>query len=54
VQAFGSEFALAGVSARQGRESVMLSGSCVVRDSLEVAGALAVLDATNRWLEVAR
>lgn len=54
VDAFGSEFVFAGVSARQGRESVLLSGSCQVRDSAEVAGALAVLDATNRWLEAAR
>lgn len=54
VDAFGSEFVFVGVSARQGRESVLLSGSCQVRDSAEVAGALAVLDATNRWLEAAR
>lgn len=51
VDAFGTEFVLVGVTARQGRESVLLSGSCVIRDSAEVAGALAVLDATNRWLE---
>jgi hypothetical protein len=53
VTAFGTECVLVGVTARQGRESVMLSGSCVIRDSAEVAGALAVLDATNRWLEAA-
>jgi hypothetical protein len=53
VDAFGTEFVLVGVTARQGRESVLLSGSCAIRDSAEVAGALAVLDATNRWLEVA-
>ena len=51
VDAFGTEFVLVGVTVRQGRESVMLSGSCAIRDSAEVAGALAVLDATNRWLE---
>jgi hypothetical protein len=54
VDAFSTEFAFVGVSAKQGRESVMLSGSCVIRDSAEVSGALAVLDATNRWLEATR
>ena len=54
VDAFGTEFVLVGVSARQGRTSVLLSGSCAIRDSAEVAGALAVLDATNRWLEATR
>ncbi len=54
VDAFGTEFVFVGVTARQGRESVLLSGSCAIRDSAEVAGALAVLDATNRWLEAVR
>ena len=54
VDAFGSEVVLAGVTVRQGRSSMMLSGSCTIRDSAEVAGALAVLDATNRWLEATR
>jgi hypothetical protein len=54
VDAFGTEFVFVGVSARQGRDSVLLSGSCAIRDSAEVAGALAVLDATNRWLEATR
>jgi len=54
VAAFGTDCVLVGVTARQGRESVLLSGSCVIRDSAEVAGSLAVLDATNRWLEATR
>ena len=54
VHAFGSDFVFVGVTARQGRSSTLLSGSCEIRDSAEVAGALAVLDATNRWLEAAR
>lgn len=54
VEAFGSEFALVGVTVRQGRSSMLLSGSCAIRESAEVAGALAVLDATNRWLEAMR
>jgi len=54
VDAFGFEFVFVGVTARQGRSSTLLSGSCTIRDSAEVAGALAVLDATNRWLEATR
>jgi len=30
--------------------TALLTGTCEVRESLETAGALAVLDATNRWL----
>lgn len=47
---FEREFVFAAVMARQGREQVMLTGSCEVRDSAETAAALAVLDATNRWI----
>ncbi len=54
VEAFGTDVVLVGVTVRQGRSSVVLSGSCTIRDGAEVAGALAVLDATNRWLEAAR
>ena len=51
VQAFDREVVLAGVTVRQGRQSALLTGSCSVRDSVETAGVLAVLDATNRWIE---
>ena len=51
IPAFDREVVLAGVMVRQGRSSAMLTGSCSVRDSLETAGVLAVLDATNRWIE---
>lgn len=51
VGAFDHEIALAGVMVRQGRQSALLTGSCAVRDSVETAGVLAVLDATNRWIE---
>ncbi|HVZ47703.1 MAG TPA: hypothetical protein VG916_02890 [Gemmatimonadaceae bacterium] len=51
VQAFDHEIALAGVMVRQGRQSALLTGSCAVRDSVETAGVLAVLDATNRWID---
>ena len=54
VQAFDREFVFVGVLARMGRETVLLTGSCEVRESPETASVLAVLDATNRWLAVDR
>jgi len=50
MTAFDREFVFAGVMARQGREQVLLTGSCEIRESAETAAVLAVLDATNRWL----
>lgn len=50
ISAFEREFVFAAVSARSGREQVLLTGSCEVRDSAETAAVLAVLDATNRWM----
>lgn len=44
-------FAFVVLCGRSGRESTVLSGSCEVRDGLETAAVLAVLDATERWLE---
>ena len=43
------EFVFVGLVVRQGREQAMLTGTCEVRDSVETAAVLAVLDATNRW-----
>jgi hypothetical protein len=54
IDAFDREFAFAGVSVRASRESMVLTGSCEIRDAVEVAGVLAVLDATNRWLATGR
>ena len=54
IDAFEREFVFVGVTARLARGSVLLTGSCEVRDSAETASALAVLDATNRWLGRAR
>jgi hypothetical protein len=54
VAAFEQDLALAGVTVRQGRESVVLTGTCEIRESAEIAGVLSVLDATNRWVQVAR
>jgi len=50
VPAFDREFVFVGVTAQQARASVLLTGSCEVKDSPETASVLAVLDATNRWL----
>jgi hypothetical protein len=49
IDAFGREFVFVGVTGRFGRDAVLLTGTCEVRDSQETASALAVLDATNRW-----
>lgn len=50
VEAFDREFVLAAVTAQMVRETVMLAGTCEVKESPETASVLAVLDATNRWL----
>lgn len=51
IDAFDREFVLVGVTTRAGRESVLMTGSAEVRESAETASVLAVLDATNRWLD---
>lgn len=50
IEAFGREFVFAGITARVGRDSALITGSCEIRESAETASALAVLDATNRWI----
>jgi hypothetical protein len=50
VKTFGRTFVFAGVAARVGRVSALLTGSCEVRENPETASVLAVLDATNRWM----
>ena len=50
VDAFEREFVFVGITARLGRETALLTGSCEIRDSAETSSALAVLDATNRWI----
>ncbi len=50
VDAFETRFALVGLTVQWGREQVLLAGTCEIRESVETASALAVLDATNRWL----
>ncbi len=50
IQAFEREFVFVGISARVGRETTLLTGSCEIKDSPETASVLSVLDATNRWV----
>ncbi len=52
--AFDRVFMFVSVAARVGREPVMLTGSCEVRESAETSAVLAVLDATNRWMHLDR
>ncbi len=50
IDAFDRAFCFVGVSARVGRESALLTGSCEIRENPETASVLAALDATNRWI----
>lgn len=50
VEAFERELVLVAVTAQLARETVLLTGTCEVKESPETAAVLAVLDATNRWL----
>jgi hypothetical protein len=51
VDAFDRRFVFVGLTARFGRDSALLTGSAEIRDEIETASVLAVLDATNRWVE---
>lgn len=51
IEAFDRDFVFVGVTTRQGRDSALMTGSAEVRESPETASVLAVLDATNRWLD---
>jgi len=54
LDAFDRRFVFVGVTARIGRDSVLLTGSAEVKESPEQSAVLAVLDATNRWVEYAK
>lgn len=54
VDAFERQFVFVGVTARYGRDTSLLTGSAEVKDSPEQSAVLAVLDATNRWVEYAK
>ena len=51
IEAFDREFVFVALTTRFGRESALLTGSAEVKDGIETASVLAVLDATNRWVE---
>jgi hypothetical protein len=51
IEAFEREFVFAGVIVRAGRETSVITGSAEIRESAETSSVLAVLDATNRWLD---
>jgi hypothetical protein len=50
VDAFGMQFVFAAVHVVAQRGSYLLTGTCQLKHSAEEAAALAVLDATNRWV----
>ena len=54
IEAFDRQFVFVGITARFGRESQLLTGSAEVKESPEQSAVLAVLDATNRWVEYAK
>ena len=54
ITAFDRELVLVGLQGRTGRATQLLTGSCELKDSTETASALAVLNATNRWVEGVR
>jgi hypothetical protein len=49
--AFERKFVFVGITVRAGRDARLLAGTCEIGDSAETAAVLAVLDATNRWIE---
>ena len=51
VEAFDRRYVFVAVTVRSGREAKMLAGTCEITESAETASVLAVLNATNRWVE---
>ena len=51
MDAFDREYVFVGVTVRSGRDSQLLVGNCEIKGSAETASALAVLSATNRWVD---
>lgn len=51
IDAFDRHFVFVGVTARVGRDTALLTGSAEVKESAEQSAVLAVLAATNRWVE---
>lgn len=54
IEAFDRTFVFVGLTTRTGREAALLTGSAEVKESQETASVLAVLDATNRWIDYSR
>jgi hypothetical protein len=54
IEAFERQFVFVGLTTRTGREAALLTGSAEVKESQETASVLAVLDATNRWIDYSR
>lgn len=54
IEAFDREFIFVSVNARIGRDAVILTGSCAIREGAETSAVLATLDATNRWMNLDR
>jgi len=54
VDAFDRKFVLVAVHGLGGREAQLLTGTCEIRESAERSAVLAVLDATNRWVDARR
>ncbi|HTF38600.1 MAG TPA: hypothetical protein VK651_09840 [Blastocatellia bacterium] len=51
IDAFDRQFVFVGVSAKLGRENSLLTGSAQVKESPEQSAVLAVLNATNRFVD---
>lgn len=54
IDAFDRRFVLVAVHGLGGREAQLLTGTCEIRESPERGAVLAVLDATNRWVDARR
>lgn len=54
VEAFEKRFIFVAVHGLGGREAQLLTGTCEIRESAERSAVLAVLDATNRWVDARR
>ncbi len=54
VNVFDREYVFVSIAAREGRDSVLLTGSCEIEESTETSSVLAVLNATNRWMQLDR
>src|SRR3954471_4894272 len=50
ISAFEREFVFVALTTRLGRDTALLTGSAEIKDGVETASVLAVLDATNRWV----